>query len=482
MYGIVAVGVSAALSALHLEPAVEPATTRESQASARVRITRHYDPPDRETGRYQYVPFDIPPGATSVSVEYQYDRANGANVIDLGLFEPGPLTLGTASFRGWSGGERSRVTLTPVSATPGYAPGPLPPGQWHAALGLYRIAPGGVDVEITVEQGHEPNAGSPPIVSPPRATPLRVGPAWYAGGLHLHTVHSDGVLTVAGLARSARAAGLDFIAITDHNNTMHQFEQINDDAPLRIVGEEITTPGGHANVWGLGPHAWIDFRVRPEDHRIDELVKAADDRGALFSINHPRSDCLGCAWQHEIPAGVDAIEIWNGRHAAQAGAVALWDSLLRQGRRVTAVGTSDWHRPPAPMDAASVRVYARELSTAAVLAGLAEGRAIVMADATSAPPVMSARAGQALAGIGDTLSVRRGQTIQVDLSSPATPGGRADLYWNGEVVASTRLKGTAARFERSASADGYLRVHAYRADGSLLAITNPIYVRRGNGF
>ena len=44
-------------------------------------------------------------------------------------------------------------------------------------------------------------------------------PKWYSGALHLHTIHSDGVLTPAALADAARDAGYDFIAITDHNNT-----------------------------------------------------------------------------------------------------------------------------------------------------------------------------------------------------------------------------------------------------------------------
>ena len=39
--------------------------------------------------------------------------------VDLGLFEPGPLDLGTPSFRGWSGSERREVTVTAAGATPG---------------------------------------------------------------------------------------------------------------------------------------------------------------------------------------------------------------------------------------------------------------------------------------------------------------------------------------------------------------------------
>ena len=78
------------------------------------------------------------------------------------------------------------------------------------------------------------------------------GARWYSGALHVHTVHSDGTLTVDEVSRLAREAGLDFLAITDHNNTAHQVDPVPADGLLRIVGEEVTTPGGHASVWGLG--------------------------------------------------------------------------------------------------------------------------------------------------------------------------------------------------------------------------------------
>jgi hypothetical protein len=63
---------------------------------------------------------------------------------------------------------------------------------------------------------------------PDRPTePIRSGPAWYAGALHAHTHHSDGALAPQALAARARAEGLDFITITDHNNTAHQREAID---------------------------------------------------------------------------------------------------------------------------------------------------------------------------------------------------------------------------------------------------------------
>jgi hypothetical protein len=437
-------------------------------------LKRHFE---RDSGRYQYVPIEVPEATRRLTVEYRYDRAEGANAIDLGLFEPGPLDLVTARERGWSGSERSSVTVAPSFATPGYWPGPLPAGQWNVQLGLYKVAPGGVDVTVMVETLRDPatrcEAPSPP---PPQAI-SGTGPRWYAGGLHLHTVHSDGTVTAAELAGRARAAGLDFVAITDHNNTAHQVETFDPGPPLRIVGEEVTTPAGHANVWGLGPGDWIDFRALPGDGAIERIVQFVRDRGAVFSINHPTVSCAGCAWEHTVPDGVAGIEIWNRATGPQDDAIAIWDGLLRQGRRITGVGASDWHGPPAPIASACVRVYAQELSVPAILDGLRQGRVIVVRDPKAPHVMFLAHAdGRGFAKVGDTLEVRRGDTLDFELVVDKLPGARVELRWNGEPAGSASLSAeTGAGFSRPA-APGYARVHIFDADGSTVAVTNPIYV------
>ena len=401
--------------------------------------------------------------------------------MDVGLFEPGPLDLGSPAFRGWSGGDREGATVGESDATPGYWPGPLPAGQWRFILGLYKVAEAGVDVEITIETTAGAHAPAPAVVLPPRpAEPLRRGARWYSGGLHLHTVHSDGTLTVREISARARAAGLDFIAITDHNNTTHQTEAVPDDGLLRIVGEEVTTPGGHASVWGLGGvRDYVDFRVVPGDPRIADLVRAATARGALFSINHPSASCAGCGWEHTVPEGVIGIEIANGNHGEIEKAIALWDALLKEGRHIVGVGSSDWHRGPRTIDVASVRVWATELSTRAILDGIRHGRVVVMADGRTPPPLMVARAGRRRAGAGETLAMGREKNVRVDVTLPVgLLGGRVDLIADGAVVA-THPATTRVRFERAASGDHYLRIHVFAAEGGPRAVTNPVFLERG---
>src|SRR4029450_9356823 len=57
-------------------------------------------------------------------------------------------------------------------------------------------------------------------------------------------------------------------------------------------------------------------------------------------------------------------------------------------------------RLPAPLARGSVRVWAPELSTAAILQSIKKGRVVVMGDGRTPPPVVTLRAGGRPAGAG----------------------------------------------------------------------------------
>lgn len=452
-------------------------------------ITRRVTPADRERDRYVYVPFDVPAGTTELRVRYEYDRANGQNTIDIGIFEPGSLALGTSAMRGYSGGSKTEFRIGEHAATPGYQAGPLPAGQWHVMLGLYSVADAGVNVEVTVEFGTgNPERGtgnSEPGTRNPehergRRNPERGTVRWWSGALHTHTTHSDGAVSASELLTRIRHASLDFVTITDHNNTTHRDEVQShgpQDRPLWIVGEEVTTPAGHANVWGLSRGEWVDFRIRPTDRRVDELVKTAHAHGALFSINHPVSECVGCSWEQEIPRGLDAIEVWNGRHGAQDKAVELWERLLREGRRVTAVGSSDWHRDPDPIDNANVRVLASDLTEHSILDAIRAGRVIVMRSAADRTPTFTVRVGGQSARVGESLMASSAPAA-IEVHAPGIHDGRVVLVVNGTRLTSIPIsEGTPARIERVLE-PGFVRAEIYGADGALVALTNPVFITR----
>src|SRR4030095_10874746 len=112
----------------------------------------HLIPPGANESRYVYVPFDVPPHTVRIKVSYRYDRANGSNTIDIGLFDARSTGSDTDpnGFRGWSGGRRSEFFVSRSEATPGYVSGATNPGTWHIILGLYQVAPSGVTVSFKI--------------------------------------------------------------------------------------------------------------------------------------------------------------------------------------------------------------------------------------------------------------------------------------------------------------------------------------------
>ncbi|NEA24952.1 CehA/McbA family metallohydrolase [Actinomadura bangladeshensis] len=291
---------------------------------------------DRLDQGLRELPFDVPPGTASVTVELSHE----GGVIDLGCHGP-------CGFRGWSGGARSQYTVSAGWATPGYLPGELEPGTWHVWLGLHRIPPDGVPYEVTVTTSTStpprPDETLPPRPERPprRELPAPDGMRWLAGDLHSHTVHSDGTLTVRELACLAASRGLDYLAVTDHNTVSHHAELPAAGAHagvLLLPGQEVTTDLGHANVFG--GTGWVDFRGPSAD-----WASFAVARGGLMSINHPLSG--DGAWRRPLPPEWRPrfAEIWHSSWWDRRwGAPLAWAELWRPGGLVP-LGGSDFHDP-----------------------------------------------------------------------------------------------------------------------------------------
>jgi hypothetical protein len=472
---------------------------KSTQAQTVERVV-HVAPFTAGASRYAYVPFDVPRGASRVHVSYEYPREGGANTLDLGVFDArfGGADTDSRGFRGWSGGRRSEFFITRDEATPGYLAGELPAGRWRVILGLYRVAPAGVDVKIkivveTEEAGRR--APKPRRAKRPGREAAGLRTRWLAGDLHMHTVHSDGDWTVKGLAAAAREAGLDFIFVTDHNTASHhaEVEEANDGhgRPLVMRGEEVTTHGGHANAWGLPPGGWVDFRVRPGDAAgISAVAARAHRLGALISVNHPFALCGGCGWSYgDAVREFDAVEVWNGEwDATDESALKLWDGLLRRGLRPTAVASSDTHREQNPVGRPTTRVAADRLSQAALLGGVRRGRVYLTAE--PGRPVVSFEA-WARGGAGDARSL---PGDEVRLAAPGTlllfvgvrdtpPGATATLVMKGGATRAVPFgsdpNATPTRVAVECERDGYFRLEVRDREGKMLALTNPVYVRVG---
>jgi PHP domain len=330
---------------------------------------------DRFACTWWYLPVEVPDGACGLRAELEYERSGA--VLDLGC-------IGSAGFRGWSGGARRSFVITPGAATPGYLPGDLEPGTWQVVVGLHGVPPGGAEYRLTVEVSSTPGELAPPHVPDPlppladrqprRDLPASAGRRWLAGDLHTHTVHSDGAMTVPELARFAVGRGLDFLAITDHNTISHHAELPAAAAAHGITllpGQELTVQAGHANAFGdIG---WVDFR-QPADSWLDVTQRA----GGLLSVNHPIGGHV--SWTIPMSRRPPLAEIWHWSwlDLHWTTPLAWW---LAWDPGAIPVGGSDWHRPggDAPPGSPTTWVECADDGADAVLDGLRGGRTSISA-------------------------------------------------------------------------------------------------------
>jgi hypothetical protein len=489
---------------------VTPKRTQSNIQTTEKRL--HIEPLQPNSSRYAYVPFVVPQNCRRVTVDYEYDRAGGANTIDIGLFDAN-WEEGNSSgkgFRGWSGGRRPEFTITRSDATPGYLPGNLPPGTWRVILGLYKISSSGVDVtiKVTTETGDDAasgrefgdnteqltrpsaRAGAPSVAINYRP---RVAPAiWYAGDLHMHTVHSDGNWTVAELAKTAKEQKLDFIVITDHNTSSHHREIDQQSAGfnglLVMRGEEVTTYGGHLNAWGLKSGEWLDFRFTPGDSgALSAFAADAHKRKVAVSINHPFALCGGCSWIYKDAApSFDAIEVWNSSwDPTDEMALKWWDDLLKSGLRLTAMGSSDSHKPENKIGLPSVHVKAETLSESDILDGIWNGHVYITA-ANDGPKIDFRAKAQGDSnheyGIGDVINMPRPGSVKLQLKIQGLAAGSTLRLISNEGVAK-EFHPAQAIFDQTIPVDckenSYFRIEIRDAEKQMLAFSNPIYVRVG---
>ena len=115
------------------------------------------------------------------------------------------------------------------------------------------------------------------------------------------------------LAALGVTAGLDVLAVTDHNTVAHHLElpSLSKRFGIGLIpGQEVTTDTGHANAFGdIGV---IDFR-QPAATWVSEVAR----HGGLLSINHP----LGgdCSWRHPLPEHPPLAEIWASGRTTPGG-------------------------------------------------------------------------------------------------------------------------------------------------------------------
>jgi hypothetical protein len=403
---------------------------------------------------YLEIPFKVEGPVERIEVSYQYERSDGKTVIDIGLRSPERIV-------GWSGGARQSFFVGLEKATPGYLAGAIPEGNWAILLGAYRVVEEGCSVTLEIKH-------------------IYPHPRWLKGDLHLHSVHSDGSYSIAESIRISKEKGLDFIALTDHNNASQNKSTLaSDDEIILIPGVELTNYKGHANLLGH-PDALVDFRIMTAE-QASSVLRQAIDKGAFVSLNHPF--CGDCPWEFGFDVPYDAIEVWNGPwRPINERAVQWWQEQLSAGKRIVAIGGSDTHRPHPHVvhGRPTAHVKSESESTSGILAGIRRGHVVLSFD----PDETFIDLAIDNAGIGDVRIVADGQEeLELKVEVSRAKGDRIALWSDKGVEQEWVVEGN-GEYKFAVPTDRlFYRAESYRYlqdyDVSVATcITNPIYVRQ----
>ena len=213
----------------------------------------------------------------------------------------------------------------------------------------------------------------------PSRTRIRAGDyRVLSGDFHVHAFPGDGTLSPWILRSEAARAGLDVIAVTNHNQAftgrLAHWISSRFEGPMMIAGQEITNPRYHMIAAGI--EKAIDAGQPPAS-----AAAAVHAQGGVAIAAHPSPRFHGYDEN-------DAIRALDGTEAAHSGGqrdpkfrAALSAFYLRaRGVRpgIAAIGSSDFHAMRPAVGRCRTYLFVREPSEAGVVDAIRNGRTLAV--------------------------------------------------------------------------------------------------------
>jgi len=299
--------------------------------------------------------------------------------------------------------------------------------------------------------------------------PFALPGRWYKGNLHAHTTNSDGRLSPEEVVAFYRAAGYDFLSITDHE-VVTWMEASRDPEFLLMPGVELSGDrseiGERFHILGFGLET---IGEPPAERTTQQAIEWITAHGGAAVLAHPywsghtRADLI--RWTGHI-----GIEIFNTTcqvGIAKGSSVVHWDDLLNWGQCPWGLAVDDCHSTRSAGQAA-ILVKSSELTQASIMAAIRSGHFY----ASTGPTIESLDVEADPGNGGFTVQVRTSPVEEINFTAQS---------WRGEHrVAEPGQMLTEASFTTSGE-EWYVRVECRDAH-SKWAWTNPVlFAQRDEG-
>jgi hypothetical protein len=169
---------------------------------------------------------------------------------------------------------------------------------------------------------------------------------WYRGSLHVHTVHSDGHLTLDETAHKYAREQFDFISVTDHWK-LPELNGQRESLPLLVIpGIELDgydTLGVYYHVLAIGVSLKLAIGIR----NFSKVLRTAYTQGAVLIWAHPH--WTGNTPREGLRHKFHGMEVYNHSSQCENGsgyALSHWDSVLDRYPDFLGFATDDSHFVP----------------------------------------------------------------------------------------------------------------------------------------